>query len=565
MIRQMRVATLSTSLVGLGASLLPSLSFGLGLGDIQVQSRLNQPLYARIEVVDVSEEEWHQIRARIAPRTLMSDGAAHPEILASLTLRAVEDAHHGHFIEVKTGEVLTEPLFDLPVEVAGQSLQLVRSYSVLLDPAMSEDAPGGQPDALLAQGAGDRAAKSASEYPGPPAVVAQVDAQIDAQAHVAPHHRGQGARTHSDAAPSRPTTASKTAAQEGLAGQPGTLQPSLLKMQSTIAAQDAEIARLTAQIGARNASQPSQGPSTWVEYPARKSGLSAEEASDARSGWFTARSAMFYWIVGAVVGSIVLTLGVVTFLRWRHAKMLRQIALNEAARRQAPPKPALAPTSEQELLAWQSKLRAAQSGIRKQSLEDTFETPGAGSAQAPAAPAMASEDTVATTVAIEELTQGLGADLESLNASYEAEILQSDAGGGMAAWAAQNEMLERDFLSDTHALPYVLETGNQAKSIDPEGEPLAAGRAGSRNREVVEMLEQSLDVEPDRVDIQLELLEMYHHEALGNRDNFDSLLRKLAVSQQLSPGQQLHLEMLQRTLHDGKSASDSDFVAEVAL
>jgi len=60
---------------------------------------------------------------------------------------------------------------------------------------------------------------------------------------------------------------------------------------------------------------------------------------------------------------------------------------------------------------------------------------------------------VATTVAIEELTQDLEADLESLNASYEAEHSQSSS-AAIAAWRAQNEMLERDYLAETEALEY---------------------------------------------------------------------------------------------------------------
>lgn len=468
------------SLAGLGASLLPSLSFGLGLGDIQVESHLNQPLHARIEVVDVSDDEWRQIRVRVAPRTLLSEGSVHPELLASLSLRAVEDTKGGHFIEVKSGDVLTEPLFDLPVEVAGQSLQVVRNYSVLLDPAMSEDAPRSVPAAVVAQATGGVRAGGAAREEAPLAAggaagghyatVAQVGGQ-----HGARRHRTHGARKHSKAsrkvahgthtagvsnsvsAPSalasvppvqaETATATKTSGQEELQGQLETLQQTLIKMQATIASQNAEIAKLTAQVAARSESQASQRPSTWVEYPARKSEVSSEE-SDAPSGWLSARSGMFYWIGGIVAGIVVVAFGVVRFLRWRHAKMLHEIALNEAARRQSAPKPAVAPTSERDLLAWQSNLRAAQSGMWKQSPD------------LESAPASTSEDTVATTVAIEELTQDLEADLESLNASYEAEHLETTS-GGTVAWRTQNEMLERDYLSDTEALPYVPETGER--------------------------------------------------------------------------------------------------------
>jgi hypothetical protein len=203
-----------------------------------------------------------------------------------------------------------------------------------------------------------------------------------------------------------------------------------------------------------------------VEYPARKSEAASQDASNGQPGWFSARSTMFYWIGGALAGVVVLALGVVSFLRWRHAKMLREIALNEAARRQPAPRPVEAPTSERDLLTWQTNLRAAQSGSWKQTLEDTFDpTSGAASsatssasdsmasgsasaasgsafthadlesalsgqsptqsAQSSAIPTSASEDTVATTVALEELTQDLEADLASLNASYEAEYLQT--------------------------------------------------------------------------------------------------------------------------------------------
>ena len=85
-------------------------------------------------------------------------------------------------------------------------------------------------------------------------------------------------------------------------------------------------------------------------------------------------------------------------------------------------------------------------------------------------------------------------------------------------------------------------------------------------KEVAEILEASLSYEPDRVDIKLKLLEIYHHEALGNRENFRSLLGKLAQdSRLLSPAQRQHVETLQRTLNDGKQDADSSFVAEVAI
>jgi pilus assembly protein FimV len=137
-----------------GASLYPILSFALGLSDIEVDSRLNQPLRARIEIIDVSDDDWRQIRARL-PREVSEDNVVvHPELLDLIKVRAVEDINHRHFIELRSAEVLTEPVFDLPVEVAGPAMRVIRNYSVLLDPpAPHADEPRGvdeprRPEAL---------------------------------------------------------------------------------------------------------------------------------------------------------------------------------------------------------------------------------------------------------------------------------------------------------------------------------------------------------------------------------------------------------------------------------
>jgi hypothetical protein len=558
MIRYVTVKTLSTLLAGCGVGLFPALSFGLGLGDIEIQSRLNQPLHARIEIVDVTDEEWQQIRARIAPQTLMSEASAHPEILASLTLRAVQDARHEHFIEVRSDEPLTEPLFDLPVQVSGQSLQLVRNYSVLLDPASAEDSP--------------RSAQAPALVKTESATAPRVANTVDAQARVA-RHKSRGLRIAHSTAPRKAAIAAeaapaaapadsapKAAEQQRLETQLASLQDTLTRMQATIATQDAMIAKLTAQITARSNTQtvaPRQ-PTQQVQSVATESALADDPASDERPSLFQRWRKTIYWIAGVGASVVILAMGAVAFVRRRNANALREIARQEAARRNTPPRQE--PASDP--LAWQTNLRAAQTG--------TWQAPASPPPPEPVArqpvAEPASEDTVATTVAIEELTQDLQADLEALNASYEVEKVHSSS-EGIDAWRVQGEMLERDFLADTEALPLVQDSGKlTVEKTETDAPDDAVSGRGSRNREVVEILEQSLDFAPGRVDIQLKLLEIYHHEALGSRDQFDAMLRKLAADpRQLSPSQQRHVEMLQRTLRDGKLDTDSDFVAEVAM
>jgi hypothetical protein len=82
----------------------------------------------------------------------------------------------------------------------------------------------------------------------------------------------------------------------------------------------------------------------------------------------------------------------------------------------------------------------------------------------------------------------------------------------------------------------------------------------------IEALEASLNYEPDRVDIKLKLLEIYHHQALGGRDNFRSLLSNLVQdSRLLSPAQRQRLETLQKSLNESNPDVDSSSVAEVAI
>src|SRR5215469_9687692 len=122
-----------TLVSGVGASIYPMLSCALGLGELQVDSRLNQPLRAHIEISDVSEEEWRQIHARLAQEG-EDGGALLRTVLDSIVFRTTEDASHRHFVEVSSRDPITEPLFDLSVEVAGQTAQVIRNYSVFLDP-----------------------------------------------------------------------------------------------------------------------------------------------------------------------------------------------------------------------------------------------------------------------------------------------------------------------------------------------------------------------------------------------------------------------------------------------
>jgi len=165
---------------GTGAGLYPLSSLALGLGELQVESRLNQPLRARIEVSDVSDEEWRVLRAHLSRQTSQADGLSRPGLLESVTFKNVEDENHRRFIVLRSVEVFTEPLFDLSVDVSGASLQVTRNYTVFLDPPRpNDDLPGARGPALVSQpaapvkrdvGVAARGGSSVAVQAGPSAV-----------------------------------------------------------------------------------------------------------------------------------------------------------------------------------------------------------------------------------------------------------------------------------------------------------------------------------------------------------------------------------------------------------
>ena len=711
---------------GAGAGLYPLFSFALGLGDLQVESRLNQPLRARIQVSDVSDDEWHVLRAHLTSQINQADGLARPGLLESVTFKTVEDGNHRRFIEVNSTEVFTEPLFDLSIDVTGASLDVTRSYTVFLDPpGPNDDLPGARGPALASQAAvpaqaavnttAQRNGSSAprtepslvvhsghKKAPNVPPINASAESYTVTKADTlekiarrfggtTPGQRNQfmdwvfqhnptafygdmnrlraGVRL---ALPENAVVANTTGLSGGAAGSDSptakvqldgeltSLQQELTGLQKMIAQQDAQIASLKQQIATREeqqrvaqASRTSAADSAEASEPkpASRSGArgsddqvsdeqpdatkstaalayadgagamppeeptsadhSVEQSSAAQSDpaqinpsqarsqppvvesrtspqgltelWtrYHLKTSVYFWVAGiGVLAALVVWL--VFYIRRRMEEANPRVHLRYE----------IGPSFE----------RSPEAAEARAGLSETLPmvrptgSSGAAAKLSAALKRPEPEDTAETEVGHEELPQ------EPLSA--------------LDTWRTQTALLEQDILSETDVLPFVLDTQNQLKALDEEllspaeltaesrkvvtgastedlpemsvtapterlprmvAEEMAergakgnaarspaatvventgdlAAERSANNKEIVKALESSLDYQPDRVDIQLKLLEIYHHEALDNRENFHSMLRKLSDLENLSPAQRLHVEMLQRTLHDEEEA-----------
>ena len=112
-----------------------NLAYSLGVGDIQVNSSLNQPLNAEIALVSLRPGEIDNIKVSMAtPAEFARAGIDRPLVLALLKFRVEERAGNKAAIIVYSKKAIKEPFLDFLVEIDWASGRMLREYTMLLDP-----------------------------------------------------------------------------------------------------------------------------------------------------------------------------------------------------------------------------------------------------------------------------------------------------------------------------------------------------------------------------------------------------------------------------------------------
>src|SRR5271154_982081 len=115
---------------------LPGASLALGLGDIHVESALNQPLAAQIELLGAAPDELTGLKAAIAdPEIFQRHGLDRAPYLSAIALTVSQDKQGHPVLLLRTTEPLAEPLVTFLVDLRSPAGHLLREYSLLLDPA----------------------------------------------------------------------------------------------------------------------------------------------------------------------------------------------------------------------------------------------------------------------------------------------------------------------------------------------------------------------------------------------------------------------------------------------
>jgi len=123
-------------------AVLPAAALALGLGDVRLNSTLNAPLDADIELIGATPDEIARLKPHIAPReTFVSHGLDWPAFLSTVTLHAEHTADGRDIIKLRSTDPVTDPFVTLLVEVDWDRGRLVHEYTVLLDPPVYAPGP----------------------------------------------------------------------------------------------------------------------------------------------------------------------------------------------------------------------------------------------------------------------------------------------------------------------------------------------------------------------------------------------------------------------------------------
>jgi pilus assembly protein FimV len=126
----------------LGLAITATGAHAAGLGRLNVQSALGQPLRAEVEVPSVGQDEAATLQVRLAPQAAFRQ--ANLEFNPALTQLRFDLESRGdgtYVVHVTSAQPVNEPFLDLLLELTWSTGRVLREYTVLLDPPALKTAP----------------------------------------------------------------------------------------------------------------------------------------------------------------------------------------------------------------------------------------------------------------------------------------------------------------------------------------------------------------------------------------------------------------------------------------
>ncbi len=124
------------------STLHASVVSALGLGEIELQSGLNQPLQAQIELNNLGGLDPQQVAIKLAsPADFSRAGVERVYFLNDLKFVVQTDGKGGGVIKVSSSKLVREPYLDFVLEARWPDGRLLREYTVLVDMPVFSQSP----------------------------------------------------------------------------------------------------------------------------------------------------------------------------------------------------------------------------------------------------------------------------------------------------------------------------------------------------------------------------------------------------------------------------------------
>jgi pilus assembly protein FimV len=127
----------------------PTVVNALGLGKLELQSALNQPFKARVELLSATADALDSLKVSLADlEAFERAGIQRTFLLTNLRFRVEETEKGPDYIKIYSSETIREPFLNFLLEINWSKGRLFREYTVLLDPPMYT-VPGSKKKAVL--------------------------------------------------------------------------------------------------------------------------------------------------------------------------------------------------------------------------------------------------------------------------------------------------------------------------------------------------------------------------------------------------------------------------------
>jgi len=144
----------------------------LGLGNIDMQSALNQPMNAAIELTSAAGTDLSRVTVTLASQAAHQRlGLSRSQILNDFDFRVEQDASGNAIIRVTSQGAIHEPFLEFLLELTWPNGRLLREYTVLVDPPITMPATPAAPATPVSSLSAPKQAAQPQRRPAQPASV----------------------------------------------------------------------------------------------------------------------------------------------------------------------------------------------------------------------------------------------------------------------------------------------------------------------------------------------------------------------------------------------------------